>query len=297
MNPAVSTVMAWDVGRSIHLSAPIAGGTSSARLEATAPIWGVWKSVPKTAIVKTATVCRDGACVGPTEPTPVEMPGTCVRNADCDDDGLVCRDGMCVMDDRSCGDAGCSCADTGMCSEGFTCIADECRPDEDVCRFNTECGESRVCIDGRCAAECTENADCPTGQMCESGVCRDIPPNVGECDADNPCDDGFTCVDAVCRESCSADSECGEGRYCDAGTCRVDDRASPFCTDDSECRFACINGLCRTPCETSMECSRVDVQFNFCLENYCATTNEATSDCATSSDCSGSRECVDGICR
>ena len=203
-----------------------------------------------------------------------------------------------VPDDRSCGDTGCSCVDTGVCDAGFTCLGGECRADEDVCRFNTECGAGRLCVDGRCTTECGADVPCAAGSRCEDGYCREVPPVTGECTADSECDTGEICFDSSCVAGCTGDAECGEGLYCDSGRCRVDTRPRPFCSTDADCRFRCVNGVCRTPCDTSTECARVDVQFSICLEeNYCATANEATSDCSTSENCAAAKECIDGICR
>ena len=246
------------------------------------------------------TVCRDAMCVGPTEPDPDPRPGTCTLNSDCGDPDLVCRDGMCVPNDVSCGELGCSCEDTGECSEGFTCLDGECRADENVCQFNFECGAGRLCVDGRCTSECGPDVGpCPEGQRCDDGYCREIPPTPGECMRDADCSGDQICIDSSCVDGCTGDAECGEGRYCAGGRCRVDDRPTAFCTTDADCRFICVDGVCRTPCETSTECARVDVQFSVCLspESYCGTTNEATSDCAISADCAGGEECIDGICR
>lgn len=249
------------------------------------------------------TECRDAVsiCLGPTEPPPVLTPGDCTRNADCGASGLVCRDGMCIVDDVTCGDAGCDCSETATCSSGFTCLDGECRADEDTCQFNHECGEGRSCVDGRCTEGCGTAADCLSGQTCTDGFCRDIPPLTGECTADADCPGaGAICIDSTCFAGCTADTDCDAGRYCAEGTCRTDDRPRPFCIDDSECEpgHPCIGGICRTPCADNESCLRFDVQFNFCLEGFCATTNEATSDCAVTADCSDATdECIDGICR
>jgi hypothetical protein len=246
------------------------------------------------------TLCSDGLCLAPNEPTPEPQPGTCERNSDCDDPGLVCRDGLCTPDDRSCGRLGCSCAETERCSAGYTCVEDECRPNEDVCQFNHECGVGRVCLDGTCHERCETDAECPTGQQCgDEGVCRDVPPMTGQCASNDDCDAGQVCLDSVCIDGCERDGDCGDGRYCNEGLCEVDDRPRPFCLSDDECQpgHPCIGGVCRTPCDTHDECLRFDVQFNYCLDGFCATTNEATSDCSTSLDCGMGRECIDGICR
>ena len=106
-------------------------------------------------------------------------------------------------------------------------------------------------------------------------------------------------MDALCVAACTADTDCAEGFYCDASTCRVDDRPKPFCESNDDCNpgHPCEGGVCRTPCGEHADCLRFDVQFNYCLEGLCATTNEVTSDCRTTEDCDGQQACTDGICR
>lgn len=175
----------------------------------------------------------------------------------CDETGCYYCDGLGC---RPADDPGARSCDTEAdCDAGYLCLDGECRAEEDLCQFNHECGIGRVCLDGRCAAECAADADCPDpGQVCETGVCR-----------------------------------------CPDGGCVVDDTPEPFCTSDDECQpgHPCVGGICRTPCEEHADCLAFDVQFNFCLDGYCATTNEVTSDCSLSSDCVDGQECLDGICR
>ncbi len=205
---------------------------------------------------------------------------------------------ICTPDDVSCGETGCSCEATGMCSDGFTCLDGECREDEDLCRFNTECGgDGRICLDGRCTTGCETSAECVGGQICIDNFCQDDTAPVPECVRNETCETGEVCEDGRCVAECDRDRDCGDGLYCRSGRCAVDDRPRPFCEVDADCRFACVNGVCRTPCETSRMCAEVDVQFSACFEDYCATANEATRDCSISADCASGRECIDGSCR
>lgn len=242
-------------------------------------------------------VCRMGLCVEPTEPIPTPNPGTCTSNAECDA-GLICQDGSCVPDDTTCGATGCTCDDTGVCADGLFCIDGECRPDDDICRFNSECAEGQQCVNGGCLDTCGNDNPCATaGLLCQDDVCVEPEPPTGECVRDSECGGGGRiCIDTQCFDGCTDDTMCAEGQYCANGRCRLDTRPDR-CESDVDCRFVCDDGVCRVPCEDTMECARVASEFTFCQENFCATTNEVTSDCAVSADCDGDEECVDGVCR
>ena len=77
-------------------------------------------------------------------------------------------------------------------------------------------------------------------------------------------------------------------------------RPKPFCEFNSDCEpWPPLRGrrLPNSRAPMSAECLRFDVQFNVCKDDFCVTTNEATSDCATSADCDTGDDCIDGICR
>ena len=191
------------------------------------------------------------------------------------------------------------CTTTADCPEGYLCSAGACRPPEDLCRFDHECGAERVCVDGRCTRACEpDGTDCPEGQRCEAGRCVEVPPG-GSCSADTDCPDGLVCRAGSCQEACGPDVACPDGQVCYGGACVVDDRPRPFCASDDDCRtgHVCVDGVCRTPCTTDETCAQFDAQFNVCLDGLCVTPNEATSDCRVSADCAEGRECRDGICR
>lgn len=246
------------------------------------------------------TECRDGSCLNPTEPDPVPNPGTCTRTADCPaGQGLVCVNGVCQVD-NACGGAACECSATAPCANGFTCIDGECRADTTICHFSHECGGGRICVNGECREGCDTAATCPVGQTCEDSVCVDLPPVTGECDDNSDCSNGEVCIDSVCETSCTSDAACTAEQYCHGGVCVYDDRPQPFCTSSAQCQPGrpCVGGVCRTPCETSPECLSFDVQFRVCQNNFCVTSNEATSNCMLSQDCATPGDtCVDGVCR
>ena len=252
-------------------------------------------------------VCRGGMCVGPTEPDPEPVPGSCERNTDCLASGLICVDGACVADETPACDA------DNPCDDGFVCADGECLAEDNSCQFNHECGEGRQCVNGRCRISCGETLDpCPGMLRCDDakGFCRTTPPVTGECSRNVDCGTGRICLDSVCFDGCTDDEQCtGDEMYCAPdGLCRIDDRPRPFCTSNAQCRdgHPCIGGVCRTPCAGNRACLMIDVQFSQCLPHddapagetgFCATTNEATSNCRTGDDCDAGRECLDGVCR
>jgi hypothetical protein len=222
-------------------------------------------------------------------------PETCVINADCGRDELVCRDGMCVPDDRTCGELGCNCTLTGACDDGYVCTGGECRPEDEVCRFDHACGTGRVCVDGRCLDRCGGEVECDDGLTCVSGACV---PDTTPCAQDVDCGDGLVCLDGGCVAGCSSDGQCAASEFCDRGHCRYDDRFTPFCVMDGDCQpgHLCVDGLCRTPCTTDVSCLAFDAQFRFCRQGFCQTFDEISSDCHTSVDCEAGEVCVNGSC-
>lgn len=238
--------------------------------------------------------CRDSYCVAPTEPNPTPTPGACMTNGDCDDD-LQCLDGMCVPTE-----APPACTVDDDCEGAMVCAEGECREPSNVCRFSSECGEGRVCINERCALSCQADPSiCPEGFSCgDDGVCVEETASP-ECVSNSDCDGEQVCLDGSCVDECSTDAECAEHEYCYFGSCRFDDRPNHFCESDTDCNegAVCRNYVCRSPCTENAECPRFDVSLTFCLDNVCATTNEATSDCSEAADCMAGQNCIDGICR
>jgi hypothetical protein len=223
-----------------------------------------------------------------------------MRASDCDrferaGEDLACVDGRCVARVNP------RCGPSMPCPEGRICVEDtgECRLPSDVCRFSSECGPGRVCVNERCTTACDTDDRCPTGSVCDGGFCRE-QPGTGMCASNSDCGAGMVCVDGSCWTACTGDAECGAGRYCAAdGRCRADDRPRPVCDASRLCAggAVCVQGVCRSPCSTATDCRRFDEQLTTCLHMLCYTTNEATSDCDEASDCMVGQRCVDGVCR
>ncbi len=260
-----------------------------------------------------ATRCNGGHCTTPSERV-TDATCACTTSAECPGTGVICRGGTCItgcstaMDcpaSQSCVDGSCvptmnpGCSATAPCTGGLECVDGECRAPSDTCQFSSECGAGRVCVDQRCTSACGATNPCAGTSMCVDGFCEEITPPAGDCATNADCGAGRVCRDTRCYAECATDAMCGAGNYCLEGRCRFDDRPRPSCGASATCAMGsvCRNGSCRIPCATADECLRFDVQYNFCLEGFCATTNEATSNCMSATDCSAGSQCVDGICR
>lgn len=274
-------------------------------------------------ICSDGTACRSGFCLGPREPLPTAQDCTCTTTAECSRFGprLVCLpqatgagrcglgctsqadcttgnscvNGMCMPNQTQVG-----CDATHPCATGSTCVGGSCVPDAQICQFSTECGAGRICVNQQCTAACSATNPCVGSATCGAdGFCHEVIPPPTGCSTATDCASGQTCVDGRCFSGCAVDSDCPHGDYCDAGVCRLDTRTNPACGNGRPCASGsvCHNGACRSPCTQDAQCPLFDVQTNFCIDMVCATTNEATSNCASAADCMGGEICVDGNCR
>ncbi|MBN2724110.1 MAG: hypothetical protein JXR95_08585 [Deltaproteobacteria bacterium] len=127
------------------------------------------------------------------------------------------------------------CQSDDECSEGYVCAScGRCVPEENpvcgdskvFCESDEQCGTKVCSIDQKCAETC-EGTDplCPTGQICNDGVCIDDPsPEDPECVFSSQCGDDHVCINTYCHATCADDSECGFGEFCDLGVCKADYR-------------------------------------------------------------------------
>ena len=123
------------------------------------------------------------------------------------------------------------CALDSQCFPGEACIGGQCTHSAscgipaNLCNADKDCGTGRVCSLGTCHQGCVLGADaCPIGQVCSSGYCIDMPPQVAQCLFDYQCGPASRCINAVCHPLCGVNSQCGRGEFCDSGVCRADIR-------------------------------------------------------------------------
>lgn len=239
-----------------------------------------------------------GRCV--TEPAGCSDDHDCDRGSWCDHAARTCRPirsfcEPCVRD-QDCG-PGNRCLDPGggavpFCGEACTTSADCSRPgtrcDAGQCWPNENCAAVAPCTPDSGAA-CTRDEDCPTGQSCESRVCR---ANDSGCAAGERCDR----VTLDCYASCRSARDCGSNERC------VGDRCEPLppCDSDADCPLPRVcrvdpltqQGTCVAGCSDDTGCP---------LGTRCVATDEGRTVCAAGcdddADCLLDQVCEAGTCR
>jgi len=93
------------------------------------------------------------------------------------------------------GEQGCPCTSSGLCNEGFVCIASE-----------NVCALPDACPIGARGCECTAGGSCAPGNVCKENVCVSdapcLPEFIGtegcQCTLGGGCDPGLSCFSDVC---------------------------------------------------------------------------------------------------
>jgi hypothetical protein len=139
---------------------------------------------------------------------------------------------------------------------------------------------------------CGGTNSCPTGYMCQSGMCV---PSVRACSAQNPCPSGQVCTAGVCVQTttCETHGDCPVGQMCDVQACT----ASTTCHADADCTmsgFWCdFRGTCvphtTGQCRTGADCTGGDL----CIEGVCT---HASATCQFEYDCPPGTACVNAQC-
>jgi len=228
------------------------------------------------------TVCRGGLCASPIGPAPTTK--TCTVATDCGPSGFECIDGKCAVA------ASCS---GSLCS----------------CKYSSDCGVGRICVDSKCAVKCDASTPCAPGFTCSSlGTCVEGTPVCGAAAAGASCQSGQHCVDGHCAAGCAADGDCKDAsgardasQKCSAGACVPNDAPVATCGGASDCASTqkCVDGFCRFLCSTNDECLAHDVRIGACStsEGFCRDPKDLAAKCTSKSDCTATQDCVDGACK
>lgn len=250
----------------------------------------------------TCSGCNDDGDCGPGRVCnlPTNTCVQCNEDSDCSQ-GQVCATGLnecreCNTDAHCPRGESCSNHTCTACSTSESCAGASCN----CCPQGLKCGLVSGSSLPTCV-ECTGDADCSSGQRCDTanGRCTaELPAcrtsdrcgaDCGRCPDERPyCLDGQACVE------CRSDTECGDGRFCLSGECSS-------CTEDRRCGPRCEACSGATPlCKSSgTPESSSCVQ---CLEDEdCGsggTCNRATNTCSNgcSVTCPAGRVCSGSEC-
>lgn len=148
---------------------------------------------------------------------------------------------------------------------GAACDGDMLKPQ--MTNACAPCGAGLACVNGRCRAECSVDADCPCGRglSCTTGktvhppnprgVCVTCKNFRDACDGDSPCCDGTACLGGRCcrptGDNCAAKADCCGTDVCITGKCReCGKRDIGACHSNDECcpGLECASGTCRKRC-------------------------------------------------
>ncbi|MFO0676800.1 MAG: hypothetical protein U0169_09705 [Polyangiaceae bacterium] len=173
-----------------------------------------------------------------------------------------------------------------------------------ACKYSSECGSAKVCVNGQCLASCGAGTTCAAGFQCQNEACRAIP-TTGACTSSASCG-GATpvCAGGQCAIGCASDATCGAGTYCLDGGCVVDTRPAPNCRVEADCASAsgparsCVEGYCKFRCTTGDDCLRIDGRIPVCgADKVCRSATEANPECTSKSECKQGQDCVGNVCK
>jgi hypothetical protein len=116
---------------------------------------------------------------------------------------------------------------------------------------------------------CGTDADCPAGQSCIQGACRQ------GCQVSADCPAGLECVSRVCLKPCGQDSECGPGEECRYGHChpKVPDDGGDGQDGGPECIDLDLDGYGEN-CAAGPDCDDSDRTVHPGAEEICGNNRD-----------------------
>ncbi len=156
----------------------------------------------------------------------------CVSDYECPN-GFVCQSNQCVLTQAG--------IDSGAC-----CVNENCTdPSKPVCNPTTH----------RCFAGCHDDMECPSGQVCANGVCKDGCASSQDCAAGTVCDpDTRQCIPGECitKYDCPLEHLCNEADH----TCYEGCENDNDCMGSNECKERDGHKICveRTGCRHTGDC-------------------------------------------
>ncbi|TNE46812.1 MAG: trypsin-like serine protease [Deltaproteobacteria bacterium] len=263
--------------------------------------------------------CQSGVCRRPGK----DLFETCSASAPCKP-GLLCilsnigrrlcfrncsNDSSCQPEGGTCYTSNenaklCLCNSNSPCNSGYTCKLTTtngvCVKDgggnSPQCTNDTDCPVGQVCQNGTCVnpqqPQCTNDTDCPSGQVCRNGKCETPAPP--QCTRDSDCPSGQVCRNNKCEQGppppqCTKDSDCPSGQVCRNNKCEQ----APQCTKDSDCPSGqgCVQGSCipQRQCNQDSDCPTGQA----CSAGKCVTKQ---AQCRSEAECDVGQTCLNGLC-
>lgn len=142
----------------------------------------------------------------------------------------VCDKGRCV---KKCGEVLVTCSQSQICNDAGFCVEADCA--------TVECPGGQRCEGGECREPCA-GVVCPEPLVCQAGHCADPCEGV-VCDPGRVCDRGVCVMECACAP-CTADRECADDGRCVALGCAAQTCAAGTVCDAGACVDACEGAVC-----------------------------------------------------
>lgn len=198
---------------------------------------------------------------------------------------LACHKETGIVTETPCA-AGCDMT-ANVCNELEKCTADVCKADGSsliVCDKDSGLTTEKLCAYGcnsveNACYECTEDAHCGAGKICEGNKCEDVQCTADVCGEDKA--SVIPCVNGRIAETVACDGDtpkCGKGAAGNgADACVAEDWCSATqtdeCKDRTDGRTICVEK--RNRCET-LACSKADCgDGTVCADGICVPEEQA----------------------
>ena len=154
----------------------------------------------------------------------------------CDQYNQYCTDARC--NGWTCDTASSQCQYTQTCTDNSQCPTNVCNNGLCAeCVDNTQCGTGNICSNGKCEVSCNLDSDCPSFNRCQNNVCVE-----GKCNTDRECKAATrnalaTCKSGECVEPCQSDLECADPENWNFHACVKGQCVYVGCDSDKECQY------------------------------------------------------------
>lgn len=177
------------------------------------------------------------------------------------------------------------------CAQGQLCSSGQCKDGAGslFCCEKAGCEPGARCVDRQGIAstclECVVNCDCPQGQACEAGQCKQSASPTYCCDKDQ-CPVNVACTDlegaaGVCPPECVVDCDCPQGQACSSSGLCLDTSPPTYCCAQE----ACPEGqACSKPDGTSGSCPKESPVEPVCGNGSIEEGERCDGNCPTSCD-------------